>query len=171
MSKCFSLQVACCVINESSIIESWLCGTPSMLASSCRPREGLPLPQSAGHLMPLCAKRAWYEGGLLGSGSLAGTELGAGGLPSFSFAPLTLKGCRVGIQIPISAESKQQAKVKGQRVGKEAMQEMSPFCTGCQEYIQIPGRKRQGRTPWPTLAFIPTRSLGLLLPQNPPFYL
>lgn len=50
-----------------------------------------------------------------------------GGLPSASFAPLTLKGCRIGIQISISAESKQQAKhgegrarERGGRLGRKS---------------------------------------------------
>lgn len=48
------------------------------------------------------------------SGLLPGTELGPA-LP-FSRDLLILKGGRVGIQILVSAESKQQATVKGQEI-------------------------------------------------------
>lgn len=101
VTQCSSLQVTCCVINESSIIESWLPGAPQHAHFILLgPREGLPLPQSAATFLPLCAQRPWNEERLT-QAPWQGESWGEGGyLPSFSFAPQTLKGCRVGIQKP-----------------------------------------------------------------------
>lgn len=82
-------------------------------------------PSSAVVSQPRCAERAWNEEAVC-SGSLSGTELGASlelfytSLP-LSIAPPTLKGGGVGAQIPVSAESKLQVKLKGQEVWREAV--------------------------------------------------